>query len=382
VPVQPDLTIARTKGDEVILPTPLFLDAAPWHHWTPTVARCLAGKLSERGVLVSALERELGDDQSALASAPAGSNQARKSTPTKSGPLPTDGATDRAGDGRWRMLPYRSERYGLLPADLDVSRVIDVQLSGVRDSSGRFAYSAERLSRLEITPDGQPLSGGGWVPAMTLPPDLAGLEHLSKKLLQLRQLAPQSAVIISTGPEWLQETLTPLLAARPDALLVRLDHLHMDGLALVSLFQNIQKAARQQDPTPLWLTLPQPLGPATSLVEEADTTDPARLADDAVKILALGASAVGIDHWLQPLYPAIAQIPPPSRYASNPLGTLDQTLEALLADSIDPLIQRFVSLLASRQPGEPADALASSDAAWAKAVGVRPIPWVAPTKQT
>lgn len=367
--MQPDLTIARDQGDEVLLPTPLFLDAAPWHHWSLPVARRLAEKLSQRGVLVSALQRELGDPQSATVD-----SKGKRVSKLHD----VAAVTDRAGGGHWRMLPYRSERYGLQAVDLDLGHVIDLQLSVVRDSSGRFAYSAERLSRLEVTPDGQPLSGGSWVPAMTLPPDLGRLEDLPKKLLQLRQLSPRAAVVVSTGPESLHQTLAPLLAARPDALLIRLDHLHMNGLSLVSLFLKIKDQVRQHGPTPLWLTLPQPLGPphshAVAYSDGSEGYDPASVADDAVKMLVLGAAAVAIDHWLQPLYPAIAQVPPPSQYASNSLTVLDQTLEALLADTIDPMIQRFVSMLASRQPGGPADALATTDPEWAEVTGVRCLP--------
>jgi len=355
-PAPTTMPLTRAEGDDILLPTPLFWDGAPWHEWHPVIAQAVLIAMQSRGVLVSAMLREVGlpiesTDEEAEPSSKGESKSAR----------------EEHHDHSPQMLPYRNERYGLTHSDFDVATVIDMQLSAQRDSSGRFAYSAERLGRWERSPEDEPLSGGGWVPAMTLPPDVPSLGALQSKLSQLRRLAPQAAVIISAGPEWLEQSLPDLLSAGADALLVRLGQIRMPGLALAQFTQRLIQRVEAESRVPVWLVPPKSPEKASLSV------------NDSIKLLALGASAIAVDCWMESVCEEIAELQPPSSYATDPLGQAVDSVERILEDELDPSLERFEGLYSSLIHDRPADLLGTFEPDVAKLLH---LPCIGPVKQT
>ncbi len=153
-----------------------------------------------------------------------------------------------------------------------------------RDDTGRFAYSASQIERWEATPSDHPVSGGGWVPSATFPPDVISLQQLGGKFEQLRMLSPSAAVFVSIGPWRLEKELPAVVACQPDGVILRLDELQSDqsdGMELAALTRHARRLVDQAGSRqiPLWIVP----GPISVL--------------DAVKLIALGASAVAIDQW-------------------------------------------------------------------------------------
>jgi hypothetical protein len=182
------------------------------------------------------------------------------------------------------------------------------------------------------------------------------MQHLSSKLKQLRLLSPTAAVFVSLGPYRLDEELTEIVAARPDGLILRLDELELDGLKLALLTRHVRHLADQagaQD-LPLWI-VPGDITP-----------------DDAVKLLALGASGVAIDNWC-------AEIIDGARNESQASGarrhstrrSSDEDLTELVEEELALRVERFKGLFNSIQYSPPAQRLASSSETWARALGVR-----------
>lgn len=335
-----DLLLSRAHGDALALPMPLFFDWSLWHRWHPATAQALVESITRRGIAVSALHSELGLYDT-----------------DESGDL-----TDRLPPEAMalRILPYRNERYGLSDQDLTHACVVDLHLVGSRDESGRFAYSAARLGRWEQTPDDKPLSGGGWVPAMNLPPDVPDASGLQSKLEQLRRLAPQAAVMISIGPEWLENELDWVLDAQPDALLVRMHDVRADGLTLASMLRGVSaRMAKNNVNVPIWLTPPH--GPA----DEHFTVD------DAVKLVALGASAIAIDDWLDDHLSSIDAVAPPSSFADDPMAEPRRKVEAIVAEALDERLERFRGLYATLAGETQSELLGSFDPDVAARLGIR-----------
>lgn len=335
-----ELLLTRAHGDTLELPMPLFFDWALWHRWHPATAQALVESITRRGIPVSALNSELGlYEKDGTVDAP-------------------DGISAEAFE--LRILPYRNERFGLSHQDLTQASVVDLHLVASRDESGRFAYSAARLGRWEQTPDDKPLSGGGWVPAMNLPPDVPDALGLASKLEQLRRLAPQAAVMISIGPEWLESELDLVLAAKPDALLVRMHDVRADGLTLASMLCGVKSRISESGANiPIWLTPPH--GPA----DEHFTVD------DAVKLIALGASAIAIDDWLDEHLSFVDAVSPPSSYADDPMAEPRRQVESIVAEALDERLERFRGLYATLAGEAQAELLGSFDPEVASRLGIR-----------
>ncbi|PHQ34670.1 hypothetical protein [Rhodopirellula bahusiensis] len=311
VPPTPPTFQVRRDGDSTIeLPTRLFLDEAPWHRWSSKIAKAFAEQLQQHGILTSYLHSELGvqDDGD--------DSQESEEVEAPAHPL--------------QMLPYRSERYGLNADDFDTATAIDLRLSPLRDASGRFAYSAEQIRRWEATPEEQPLSGGGWVSAFTLPPDVLDLANLQNKIQQLRSLAPQAAVLVSITPEWLWENRETLGAIPADALLIRAGQVSVAGLPFAELLHQL---IRQPDIPPIWLSPPRWEQQRVASV------------DDCVKLVSLGVSAIAIDGWMDEVFAAIDEVPEPSIYSGSPASQLDHAITPILEEYLLPLVERFTALM-------------------------------------
>lgn len=309
-PTPPSFQVQRSGGTTVELPTRLFLDDAPWHRWSPKVAQALAEQLQKHGILTSYLHSELGvrDD----------SDGEQEQTESNAAHHPL------------QMLPYRSERYGLNADDFDTATAIDIRLSPLRDASGRFAYSAEQIRRWEATPEEQPLSGGGWVSAFTLPPDIVDLECLPNKIHQMRRLSPQAVVLVSVTPEWLWENRETLAATPADALLIRSGQISVSGLQFAELLNQL---IRQPDVPPLWLSPPRWAQQRVATV------------DDCIKLVSLGVSAIAIDAWMEEVFAEIDHIPEPSIYSGSPASQLNQSISPILEEHLLPIVERFTALM-------------------------------------
>ncbi|WP_044303582.1 hypothetical protein [Rhodopirellula sallentina] len=327
-PAPTETLLRRRSGVPVLLPVPLFWDCPPWHTWSPVVAQAVFLAMQSRGVLVSALESELG----------------RSPTATAESGDPPDSEL-----GIPRLIPYRNERYGVSEVDFDHAMVVDMHLSPLRDSSGRFAYSAARLGRWEATPEDQPLSGGGWIPAMTLPPDVRDLKSLQSKVLQLRSMAPHAAAVISVTPEWIDDHLEDLIAAEPDAILIRLGQIRMTGIAFAQFTQRLLHRVEAIEKLPIWLVPPKSLAKKPLGVS------------DSVKTIALGVSAIAIDSWLDEVIEEFNEITLPASYVADPMQTVTVEVEEILQRRFDPDLENFIGLLSTLVHDRPRDLLGTFD---------------------
>tara|TARA_A100001391_G_scaffold116423_1_gene78857 strand:- start:1696 stop:2850 length:1155 start_codon:yes stop_codon:yes gene_type:complete len=349
-PAPADMLLTRRVGAPILFPSPLFWDSPPWHTWPPVVAEAIFLAMQSRGLLVSALESELGrtediDQTSTESSARASVSDTQAPLNRKSSPQdPTDSEL-----GIPRMLPYRNERYGLADIDFDHAMVVDMQLSPRRDHSGRFAYSAMQLGRWEATPADQPLSGGGWIPAMTLPPDVSSLDRLSSKVAQLRVLAPDAAIVLSVTPEWIDDHLADLIAAGPDAILIRLGQIRMAGIAFAQFTRRLLTRVETIQKVPIWLAPPKSLAKHPLSVS------------DSIKTIALGVSAIAVDSWLEEVLEEFDEIAAPSAFSADPLRTVTAEVEEILSRRLDPDLEHFAGLLSTLVHEQPRDLLGTFD---------------------
>lgn len=341
--------ITRADGITVPVDVPLFWHNPPWHATEIVNADVIATSVARYGVPVSALRRDLaGVDV-----------DPQFHTLHHSAPNHTD--TDVACELRRlpRIVPYRPERYGFSLADFDGASIIDVRLTASRDDAGRFAYSAEQIARWEATDAESPLAGGEWVPSTAFPPDVPSPENLASKFNQLRTLAPRSAVFATLSPLRLDQELPIVLRQKPDGVILDAAEMPMNGLALAAMTRRARQWTRQEKvgDMPLWIV------PGSGSI------------DDAAKLMALGASAVAIDHLADDLiYQADAAT---DKSAAARLGyksmrsSQDPVLVDLVADRLESLLDRFRGLthaIDHQLAGEP---LVSMDAAWSKSLGVR-----------
>ncbi|MGB7343732.1 MAG: hypothetical protein WBD20_05945 [Pirellulaceae bacterium] len=323
--------VVRAESDPLTIKLPLFWYDPLWSNLSTQQADDLAVAVSRYDVLVSALHSDLsGPDTQSTFHAPQ-TVEPEDETPTTPTFFP-------------RIVPYRPERYGLSPSDFDQATIIDVRLMMPRDTSGRFAYSPEQIARWESKPEVE----GAWVPAATFPPDVDSFERLSSKLNQLRLLAPAAAVFTSIGPYRLEEEVPLALSSQPDGLIVRFDEVALEPLQLAALtrrarqLMNTAKAKK----TPLWIV-------------PGEIT-----ADDAVKLVALGADAIGVDAWCNPLMDD-SQFNQSSHYSSR--VDFDELAEEFLYDRIE----RFSGLYLSLQRVPRKERLGSFSSAWATTLGVK-----------
>ena len=248
-----------------------------------------------------------------------------------------------------RVVPYRPERYGLSPKDFDGALLVDVRMMTPRDHSGRFAYAPEQIQRWEATPTSEPLAGGSWVPAATFLPDVDTVNHLGSKLNQLRRLAPSAAICVSIGAYRMEQEIPAVILAKPDVLIVRMDEVELDPLQLAALTRRARQLIDEAgaDATSFWI-VPGEVTP-----------------DDAVKLVALGADAVGIDSWCNPLVETIQESIEDRSFV--PGASIERLVEYALEDQIE----RFAGLYLSLQKIPKSEQLGSFSATWARSLNIR-----------
>ena len=338
--------IQRADAQAVEIDVPLFWYDPPWHRLSADTADVVAVAVGQLGVLVSALRSDLSgpDRQPVLHGVDRQQNEDEPITEPGSAPLP-------------RIFPYRPERYGVSDRDFDGPKIIDLRLTMFRDDSGRFAFSPEQIERWEATAANAPLAGGSWVPAATFPPDVVSMRHLSSKLSQLRALSPAAAVFVSMGPYRLEQELPEIVAAEPDGLILRLDELELDGLKLAMLTRHARQLVQRAGAAdlPLWI-VPGEITP-----------------DDAVKLVALGASGVAIDSWCDEIIDEAEnqnQTLAAGGYASRRRRN-DGDLIELVEQELATRVERFKGLLSSLECLPENERLASVSDAWGRALGIR-----------
>ncbi|QDT13633.1 hypothetical protein [Planctomycetes bacterium K23_9] len=332
--------VARTDADPLIVNLPLFWYDPRWSRLTTQQADDLAVAVSRYDVLVSALRSDLaGADTEPSFHAPI-KNESDEESPGEVSP-------DSDAAFFPRIVPYRPERYGLNAADFDQATIIDVRLMMPRDTSGRFAYSPDQIARWESKTQVEDVEGS-WVPAATFPPDVDSFENLPTKLQQLRYLAPSAAVFTSIGPYRLEEEIPLAVGSKPDGLIVRFDEVALEPLQLAALTRRARQLmnAANAKHTPLWIV-------------PGEIT-----ADDAVKLVALGADAIGVDAWCNPLMDD-SQIDQSSHYSSR--IDFDELAEEALYD----LIERFSGLYLSLQRVPRKERLGSFSTGWAKTLNIK-----------
>ena len=333
-------SIARKGCTPLTLNLPLFWYDPPWYLLPTQLADELAVAVAQLGVMVSAMSSDLVPPSTAPMLFADQTSEPSESEDEDDEPIVHEPTF------LPRMVPYRPERYGLSPGDFDHSWLIDVRLMMSRDASGRFAYSPDQIARWEATPDDQPLAGGGWVPAATFPPDVNSIEQLANKFDQLRKLAPSAAVFASMGPYRLADEIPAIIKAGPDGLIVRLDEVALDGLQLAALTRRARHFMNEAGgkKLPLWLV-------------------PGQIsADDAVKLVALGASAIGIDSWCDPLL-----------HQCQPSGYSRPPVENIVYEGLTSRIDRFTGLYLSLQRVKKKERLGSFRMTWANTLGVLPL---------
>lgn len=318
--------------------TPFFLHQPKWHHIQPEQANAIAVALGEKKILTSALKSEISD----------GAGESSFHEPV----LLTSDADGRDSEIKYlpRIVPYRPERYGLTADDFDNACVIDVHLSTHRDETGRFAYSAEQLSRWDVLQAEIPIAGGSWVPSATFPPDVPSMKDLPGKFEQLRALSPAAALFVTLDPFHLQDDLNGILSAKPDGIILQLDALQADGFEIAKL---VVKARSIMDHStsktvPLWVS-----------PGEID-------ADDAAKLISLGASGIAIDRWFNELWDEIESTDHTSYAPRNHFGNQAQRL----ADEMEWYVSRTMGLLHSLERLPPDQRLTSFDKEWCDQLGL------------
>ncbi len=346
--------IPRHNDTAIRLQLPLVWFDPPWHRLALGTADALACAVAGLGITVSALHRDV-----------AAAGQQSRFFDGGAARVEQDQHISRAP----RMLPYRPERYGLSVEDFDECQIIDVRLGVSRDRSGGFVFSQVQIQRWEATADGAPLAGGGTVPAATFPPDVMSLDQLGSKILQLRKLAPAAAIFVSVGPFRVADEIRRLLASRtkdkrslPDGLVVRLDQAALTPLQLAEQTQSIRASVDAVGETELPLC-----------IVPGEVT-----ADDAAKLVALGADSVAVDSWCDELvdelcYPSdsmAAAFGYPQHGVVISSDEQSDRLAGWVRDALSPQIERFTGLCLSLSP-DPRDCLGTFDALWAKALGVK-----------
>ena len=329
-------TVKRPDDATVQVDVPLFWYEPPWIQLPTEIAGQLAAAVANLDVVVSALRRDVCDDDQ--------TNELFSRIDAE------EDQEDESVQFLPRMTPYRAERYGFQSTDFDETRIVDVRLSPSRDVSGRLAYSPGQMERWERASKNSPIAGGGYVATGTFPTDVVSLQQARIKLDQLRRLAPTAAVFISMGSYRLDEEISAALVSQPDGIIIRMDQPETDGIQLAALVHRSRTLMDEAGfaETPLWI-VPGEVTPR-----------------DVVKLIALGASAVAIDAWCNPLAELLQETIPTSRYERHSPSNIPTLASQHLWDDIDQVI----GLLSSIPPASPlAQCLGTYHPRWAKACG-------------
>ena len=241
----------------------LFWDDPPWDYVDATTAQSIYHRVGSLPIAVSALGSHIGEVN----------------------------RTVQDGDDAMfehRIVPYRAERYGLAAEDIRDAGTIDLRIgfNGAFDRSR--AYSENERRRLGLSD-----TDGDW-PAAGLPVECRTMKDVALKVRQLRELGDVLSsgatdamrIHVSLSAACLADHLKDVVAWNVDGLTIRADDEAWSGVPLAAMVRRLRTDLDQadRDEVALWLVPP------------ATTPD-----EDLAKLVALGASAVAIDHWCDPL---------------------------------------------------------------------------------
>ena len=273
---------------QVALPTPLVVYDLPWCERPPEVSRYVADNLDALGVSVSGLRSEFHHTSDDEASSPP--------------PIPLT------------ICPYRPERYGLHLDDLLQARVIDIRLTPPRDAEGLPRYSAATMRRWDqrvARMADKAMNTFGAIESACWPPDVADVHKLKGKIDQLRKLVPQALICISLEAHRAGFEMPEVLSARPDIIALRADRWPTDQhAAFASIVRRTAERLENIKPYPIQLLVVPPAG-----IDELDI----------VKLFALGARLVAIDHWCRKLLQPDKVRQSAAEWAAANLGVITDT---------------------------------------------------------
>jgi len=308
----------------------LFWYDPPWHFVSPAIARKIIAAVDALHVPTAVLGRDIGEAS--------------------------------IGDALLRhpIAPYRPDRYGVQLDDLQHAPMIDIRLARARDYSGRYAYAPEQVTRwlgADVgEEEGMPTTGATHFPAPGWPAELPTVESLSGKFAQLRLLQPGVQCGLSVTPYFVQQELPAFLKAKPDVVILRMDDSdELQGMRLATTVVAVRQLVDAHCPhARLWVVPP-------------DRPTP----DDCAKLYALGANAVAIDWWCQPL---IANAPSAGSWQAVESDATNPFL-ATAKELLYPLFERVAGLLQSCGVQHASNLtrkhLVSSDPTIAKQLGIR-----------
>jgi hypothetical protein len=238
------------EGDgqpEPELSFPFFWYEPPWHEATPQRCRSVGDLVGGFGILVGALRREMSDAEA-------------------------------GGDGEYawpRMAVQRCDRLGWSLEDGQTAKVVELRLGMNRDESGGYSYPRPLADRL--LGDQQESGAGDATPPSPLvfPPEWESLAQMRSKVLQWRHLCG-SAIYVSCDEWHLCDVMAAASVAGADGVIIRYAD---DPVAAMAWYHQWASTAGDVWRPRVWLAGGQ------------------MTAEDAVKCLALGASAIAID-WI------------------------------------------------------------------------------------
>ncbi|MEM6981012.1 MAG: hypothetical protein AAF539_15230 [Planctomycetota bacterium] len=291
----------------------------PWTSWPTDLAAAVARQLDRRGIGFEALRVELGDWQ------------------------PEQSTTH-------RITPYRHDRYGLSDNDFDDTRLIQWQLSTRSELETQWWYDRDRLMRYEQADAPEPANLV--LPSMAFAPDVADPNAIGKKLEQLKQLSQSSVGITVDDDDFnsYQPIITQCGAdvitwVRPNGIETADAFLH----ALMRFRKSIQTCDAKA--RPLWFV---------------DTRYPNLAIIDVIKLVSLGATAVAIDAWFNPVLAELQAISVQSPYHTPSPEQWDTSTDEIFSRTIDATLDDLIALQPVLQLGR----LGCRDAAQATAWGL------------
>ncbi|XZE54010.1 hypothetical protein SH139x_005792 [Planctomycetaceae bacterium SH139] len=291
---------------QVALPLPLIAYDLPWCERPPEVARYVADNLDGLGVSVAGLQSEFHHTDDEQADSPS--------------PL------------QLTICPYRAERFGLHFDDLANARIIDIRLTLPRQvQTGLPRYSANTMRRWDqraARMADRAMQAFGDLDALCWPPDVAEVGKLGGKVEQLRALNPTALVAVSIEAYRAATDLARILPAKPDLICLRADRWPADqAVAFLQVVAATADRLQQVESSAVKL----------AVIPPPDTDE-----QDIVKLLALGADLVAIDHWCRDLITPAKRRQSSAEWAAANLGVVTTAADQQTADiDLTLLVQRI-----------------------------------------
>lgn len=263
----PPSDIARAHGNALPMPVPLFAYDLPWHTLSTDQGAEIARHLTESLVVTGLLDLDVGGQRP---------------------------------EGRV-MCPYRPDRFGVQIHDLADAMIVDLRLTTEIGSSS--AYTMDQVRRWDRRAGSLPANS--LITGMRWPADVADGAALRRKVSQLRTLAPDAAIFATISPFHLDADMPQIIDAELDGMILRFDvdpRSPSAGKVIASLTATARRHldAGGRSDMAMWVKLPS------------------RSPLDAVKLLALGATAVSIDHLVADHWPSTVEQPEEEEEPDDP----------------------------------------------------------------